>query len=174
MKHHWHAKISSYICRSQLNSDDKHILSGLFDMERIAQMKSSRLIPRLCQEAYCAGPPHLITMTISEKKKACTHALKIANKSATRVTQIKSLGFTCSMFVQHRTPIIHWLLGAVAVQPSQCQKCGGVLSRGHAADCIGAATKLGHIIATALRKLRGQQRQCPQQANAIDTALMAL
>ncbi|KAJ2748951.1 hypothetical protein GGI19_005896 [Coemansia pectinata] len=150
-----------------------HILSGLFDMERVAQIKSSRLIPRLSQEAYCAGPPHLITTTISEKQ-ACMHALKSANKLATRVAQIKSLGFISSIFVQHRTPIIHWLLGAVAVQPSQRQKRGGTLSRDHAADCIGAATKLGPIIATALRKLHGQQRQRLQQANAIDTALMGL
>ncbi|KAJ2061236.1 hypothetical protein GGI17_003185 [Coemansia sp. S146] len=78
MEHRRRAKISSYICRRQLDSDDKHILSGLFDMERVAQMKSSRLIPRLCQEAYCAGPPHLITMTISEKQ-ACMYALKSAN-----------------------------------------------------------------------------------------------
>ncbi|KAJ2883873.1 hypothetical protein H4R27_002471 [Coemansia aciculifera] len=113
MEHRWRAKLSSYIRRRQLDSDDKHILSCLFNMERVAQMKSSRLIPRLCQEAYCAGLPHLITTTISEKKRACMHALKSANKSATRVAQIKSLGFICSMFVQHRTPIIHWLLGAV-------------------------------------------------------------
>ncbi|KAJ2870640.1 hypothetical protein GGH93_005409 [Coemansia aciculifera] len=125
MEHRWRANLSSYIRRRQLDSDDKHILSCLFNMERVAQMKSSRLIPRLCQEAYCAGPPHLITMTISEKKQACIHALLSANKSATRVTQIKSLGFICSMFVQHRTPIIHWLLGAVAVQPSQCQNYMG-------------------------------------------------
>ncbi|KAJ2055970.1 hypothetical protein GGI17_006432 [Coemansia sp. S146] len=101
------------------------------------------------------------------------HALKSANKSATRVALIKLLGFICSMFVQLRTPIIHWLLGAVAVQPSQCQKCGGTLSCDHSADCIGA-TKFGHIIATALRKLHEQQRQCLQQANDIDAALMAL
>ncbi|KAJ2877650.1 hypothetical protein H4R27_006130 [Coemansia aciculifera] len=174
MEHRWRAKISSYICRCQFDSNDKHILSGLFDMERVAQIKSSRLIPRLCQEAYCAGPPHLITTTISKKKQACMHALKSVNKSATRVTQVKSLGFICSMIVQHRTPIIYWLLGAVAVQPSRCQKCGGTLSRDHAADCIGAATKLGPIIATALCKLRGQQWQRLQQANAFDAALMTL
>ncbi|KAJ2059166.1 hypothetical protein GGI17_004552 [Coemansia sp. S146] len=174
MEHHWHTKISSYICRCQLNSDDKHILSGLFNMKRVVQMKSSRLIPRLCQEAYCAGPPHLITTIISEKKRACMHALRSASKSATRVTQIKSLGFICSTFVQHRTPIIHWLLSAVAVQPSQCQKCGGTLSRDHAADCIGATTKFGPIIATAFRKLHEQQRQRLQQANNIDAALMTL
>ncbi|KAJ2685408.1 hypothetical protein IWW39_004297, partial [Coemansia spiralis] len=34
MEHRWRAKISSYIRRRQLDSDDKHILSGLFDMER--------------------------------------------------------------------------------------------------------------------------------------------
>ncbi|KAJ2063461.1 hypothetical protein GGI17_001677 [Coemansia sp. S146] len=48
-------------------------------MEQVAQMKSSRLIPRLCQGAYCAGPPHLIATTISEKKQACMLALKSAN-----------------------------------------------------------------------------------------------
>ncbi|KAJ2862968.1 hypothetical protein GGH94_003935 [Coemansia aciculifera] len=79
MEHRWRANLSSYIRRRQLDSDDKHILSCLFNMERVAQMKSSRLIPRLCQEAYCAGPPHLITTTISEKKRACMHALKSAN-----------------------------------------------------------------------------------------------
>ncbi|KAJ2744764.1 hypothetical protein GGI19_006568 [Coemansia pectinata] len=107
MEHRWCAKLSSYIRRRQLDSDDKHILSCLFNMERVAQMKSSRLIPRLCQEAYCAGPPHLITTTISEKKRACMHALKSANKSATRVAQIKSLGFICSMFqrLQHANAI---------------------------------------------------------------------
>ncbi|KAJ2065645.1 hypothetical protein GGI17_000189 [Coemansia sp. S146] len=67
MEHRRRAKISSYIRRRQLDSDNKHILSGLFDMERVVQMKSSHLTPRLCQEAYCAGPPHLITTTISEK-----------------------------------------------------------------------------------------------------------
>ncbi|KAJ2249711.1 hypothetical protein GGI13_004198, partial [Coemansia sp. RSA 455] len=174
MEHRWRTKISSYIRRRQLDTDNKHILSGLFDMERVAKMKSSRLIPRLCQEAYCAGPPHRITTTIGEKKQACLQVLRGANKSATRVAQITSLGFVCSMFVQHRTPIIHWLLGAVAIQSSQCQKCGGTISRNHAADCIGAATKLGPIIANAIRKLRGQQRQHLQQANAIDAALMAL
>ncbi|KAJ2757359.1 hypothetical protein GGI19_000078 [Coemansia pectinata] len=84
MEHRWRAKISSYTCHHQLDSDDKHILNGLFDMECVAQMKSNRLIPRLCQEAYCAGPPRIITTTISEKKQACMHALKSANKSATR------------------------------------------------------------------------------------------
>ncbi|KAJ2034542.1 hypothetical protein H4S03_004909, partial [Coemansia sp. S3946] len=43
-----------------------------------------------------------------------------------------------------------------------------------AADCTGAAAKLGPIIANTLRKLGGQQRQRLQQANAIDAALMAL
>ncbi|KAJ2065378.1 hypothetical protein GGI17_000431 [Coemansia sp. S146] len=98
MEHHWHAKISSYICRCQLNSDDKHIISGLFNMKRVVQMKSSCLIPRLCQEAYRAGPPHLITTSINEMKQACMQALRSANKSATLVVQIKSLGFIFSMF----------------------------------------------------------------------------
>ncbi|KAJ2868551.1 hypothetical protein GGH94_000083 [Coemansia aciculifera] len=115
MEHRWRAKISSYTCHHQLDSDDKHILNGLFDMECVAQMKSNRLIPRLCQEAYCAGPPRIITTTISEKKQACMHALKSANKSATRGAQLKSLGFICSMFVQHRILIIHWLLGALGL-----------------------------------------------------------
>ncbi|KAJ1888903.1 hypothetical protein LPJ71_008346, partial [Coemansia sp. S17] len=48
------------------------------------------------------------------------------------------------------------------------------ISRNHATNCIGATTKLGPIIANAIRKLRGQQRQRLQQANAIDAALMAL
>ncbi|KAJ2431887.1 hypothetical protein GGF41_000329 [Coemansia sp. RSA 2531] len=174
MEHHWRAKISSYVRHRQVDADDKHILDDLFDMERVAKMKSRRLIPRLCQEAYCAGPPHRITTTIGEKKQACLQALRGANKSATRVAQITLLGFICSMFVQHRTPIIHWLLGAVAVQPSQCQKCGGTISCDHAADCIGAKAKLSPIIANAIRKLRGQQMQRLQQANAIDAALMAL
>ncbi|KAJ1915418.1 hypothetical protein GGI09_005971 [Coemansia sp. S100] len=156
MEYCWRTKISSCIHRRQLDTDDKHILSGLFDMERVAKMKSSRLIPRLCQEAYCAGPPHRITTTISENKQACLQALRSVIKLATRVAQITLLGFICLMFVQHRTPIIHWLLGTVAVQPSQCQKCGGTISRDHAADCISAATKLGPIIANALRKLHEQ------------------
>ncbi|KAJ2344727.1 hypothetical protein GGH92_004364 [Coemansia sp. RSA 2673] len=174
MKHRWHAKISSCISRRQLDTDNKHILNGLFDIERVAQMKSSRLIPWLCQEAYCAGPPHRITTTISEKKQTCLQALRGANKSATRVAQIMSLGLICSMFVQHRTPIIHWLLGAVAIQPSQCQKCDEPISRDHAADCIGAKAKLGPIIANALRELREQQKQHQQQANVIYSVLMAL
>ncbi|KAJ2043515.1 hypothetical protein H4S04_006723 [Coemansia sp. S16] len=174
MKHRWHAKISSCISRRQLDTDNKHILNGLFDIERVAQMKSSRLIPQLCQEAYCAGPPHRITTTIGEKKQACLQALRGANKSATQVAQITSLGFLCSMFVQHRTPIIHWLLGAVAVQPSQCQKCGGTISRDHATDCIGAKARLGPIIANALRELREQQKQHQQQANVIYSVLVAL
>ncbi|KAJ2064311.1 hypothetical protein GGH13_006168 [Coemansia sp. S155-1] len=66
MEHRWRAKISSCIRRRQPDTDDKHILSGLFDMERVAKMKSSRLIPQLCQEAYCAGSPHHITTTIGE------------------------------------------------------------------------------------------------------------
>ncbi|KAJ2754984.1 phosphatidylinositol kinase- protein kinase tor1 [Coemansia pectinata] len=85
MEHRWRAKISSYIRHPQLDSDNKHILSSLLDMECVAQMNSSCLILQLCQEAYCAGPPHLITTTISEKKQACMHALKSANKSATRI-----------------------------------------------------------------------------------------
>ncbi|KAJ2339194.1 hypothetical protein GGH92_006828 [Coemansia sp. RSA 2673] len=174
MEHHWRAKISSCISRRQLDTDNKHILNGLFDIERVAQMKSSHLIPQLCQEAYCAGPPHRITTTISEKKQACLQALRGANKSATRVAQITSLGFICSMFVQHRTPIIHWLLGAVTIQAPLCPKCGGTISRDHATDCISAAAKLGPIIANALRKLDGQQRQHLQQANAIYSVLMAL
>ncbi|KAJ2819610.1 hypothetical protein FBU31_005472, partial [Coemansia sp. 'formosensis'] len=75
MEHCWRAKISSYIHCRQLASNDKHILNGLLDKERVAQMKSSRLILRLCQAAYCAGPPSLITMTISEKKQACMRNL---------------------------------------------------------------------------------------------------
>ncbi|KAJ2034143.1 hypothetical protein H4S03_005180 [Coemansia sp. S3946] len=174
MEHRWRTMISSYTCCCQLDTDDKHILNGLFDIERVAQMKSSSLIPRLCQEAYYAGPPHRIAMTIGEKKQACLQALRGANKSATQVAQITSLGFLCSMFVQHRTPIIHWLLGAVAIQPSQCQKCGEPISRDHAADCIGAKAKLGPIIANALRELDGQQKQHQQQANVIYSVLMAL
>ncbi|KAJ2012418.1 hypothetical protein GGI14_005820 [Coemansia sp. S680] len=174
MEHRWRTMISSYTCCRQLDTDDKHILNGLFDIERVAQMKSSSLIPRLCQEAYYAGPPHRIAMTIGEKKQACLQALRGANKSATQVAQITSLGFLCSMFVQHRTPIIHWLLGAVAIQPSQCQKCGEPISRDHAADCIGAKAKLGPIIANALRELDGQQKQHQQQANVIYSVLMAL
>ncbi|KAJ2025270.1 hypothetical protein IWW57_003436, partial [Coemansia sp. S610] len=174
MEHRWRAKISSYIRRRQLDSDDKHILSGLFDMERVARMRSSRLIPRLCQAAYCAGPPHLIAKTISEKKQACMSDLTNANKAAARVAQIKALNSIRSMYRQHRTPIIHWLLGAVAVQPSQCQRCGATLSRDHAADCVGAATKLGPIITAALRKCGREQHQRLRQANAIDAVLMAL
>ncbi|KAJ2050635.1 hypothetical protein GGH13_008747, partial [Coemansia sp. S155-1] len=59
-------------------------------------------------------------------------------------------------------------------QPSQCQKCGGTISHNHATNCISATTKLGPIIANAIRKLRGQQRQHLQLAYAIDAALMAL
>ncbi|KAJ2056820.1 hypothetical protein GGI17_005987, partial [Coemansia sp. S146] len=80
MEHRRRAKISSYICRRHLVSDDKRILSGLFDMEHVAQMKSSRLIPQLCQEAYCVSPPHLFTTAISEKKQACMQALVSVNK----------------------------------------------------------------------------------------------
>ncbi|KAJ2071231.1 hypothetical protein GGI16_005784 [Coemansia sp. S142-1] len=113
-------------------------------------------------------------MSISVKKQACMHALRGANKSATRVAQITAMDFICSMCVHHRTRIIHWLLGAMAAQPSQCQKCGGTISRNHAADYIGIAAKLDPIIANTLRKLCVQQRQHLQQANAIDAALMAL
>ncbi|KAJ2030685.1 hypothetical protein H4S03_006945 [Coemansia sp. S3946] len=174
MEHRWRANISSCIRRRQLDTDNKHNLNSLFDIERVAQIKSSRLIPWLCQEAYCTGLPHRITMTIGEKKQACLQAHRGTNKSATRVAQVTLLGFICLMFVQHRMPIIHWLLGAVAVQPSQCQKCGGTISRDRAADCISATTKLGPLIANALRKLHKQQRQHLQQANAIDAALMVL
>ncbi|KAJ2424328.1 hypothetical protein GGF41_002822, partial [Coemansia sp. RSA 2531] len=78
MEHRWCAKISSCIRRRQLDTDNKHILNGQFDVERIAQMKISPLIPQLCQEAYCAGSPHRITMTIGEKKQACVQALRSA------------------------------------------------------------------------------------------------
>ncbi|KAJ2429937.1 hypothetical protein GGF41_001091 [Coemansia sp. RSA 2531] len=114
MEHRWRANISSCIRRRQLDTDNKHNLNSLFDIERVAKMKSSRLIPLLCLKAYCAGPPHRITTTIGKKRQACLQALRGTNKLATRVAQITSLGFICSMFVQHRTPIIHWLLGAVA------------------------------------------------------------
>ncbi|KAJ2086941.1 hypothetical protein GGI09_006604, partial [Coemansia sp. S100] len=147
MEHRWRAKISSCIHHHQLDTDNKHIINGLFNIERVVLKKSSPL---------------------------SLQALRSTNNSATRVAQTMSLGFTCSMFVQHRTPIIHWLLGAVAVQPSLHQKCGGTMSRDHAADCISAATKLGPLIANAICKLRGQQRQHQQQANAIDAALMVL
>ncbi|KAJ2882124.1 hypothetical protein H4R27_003647, partial [Coemansia aciculifera] len=89
MKHRWCANLSRYIYRRQLYSDDKHILSDIIAMKRVAQMKSSRLTPRLRQEAYCADPPHLVTTTISEKKQACINALRSANTSATRVAQVK-------------------------------------------------------------------------------------
>ncbi|KAJ2042807.1 hypothetical protein H4S04_007103, partial [Coemansia sp. S16] len=107
-------------------------------------------------------------------KQASLQALRGTNKLATRVAQITSRGFICLMFVQHRMPIIHWLLDAMAIQLSQCPKRGGTISRDHAADCISAATKLGPLIANALRKLHEQQRQHLQQANAIDAALMVL
>ncbi|KAJ2061386.1 hypothetical protein GGH13_006628 [Coemansia sp. S155-1] len=83
MEHCWCTKISSYICHHQIDTNDKHILSGLFNMECIVQMKSSHLILWLCQEVYCTGPPHRITMTIGEKKQACLQALRGANKLAT-------------------------------------------------------------------------------------------
>ncbi|KAJ2419159.1 hypothetical protein GGF41_004749, partial [Coemansia sp. RSA 2531] len=87
MEHRWRANISSCIRRRQLDTDNKHNLNSLFDIERVAQIKSSRLIPWLCQEAYCTGLPHRITMTIGEKKQACLQAHRGTNKSATRVAQ---------------------------------------------------------------------------------------
>ncbi|KAJ2825548.1 hypothetical protein FBU31_003690 [Coemansia sp. 'formosensis'] len=113
-------------------------------------------------------------MTISEKKQACMRNLVSANKAATRVAQIKSPGFIRSIYGQHRMPISHWLLGAVAVQPSQCLRCGEILSRDHAADCIDTITNLSSNIAATSRNLCEQQRQCLLQANAIDAVLMVL
>ncbi|KAJ2075161.1 hypothetical protein GGH13_000812 [Coemansia sp. S155-1] len=74
-----------------LGSNVMHTISRLVNMERVAQMRSSRPIPRLCQETYRAGPPHLITMTISEKKQGCLQALRSTNKLATRVAHVTSM-----------------------------------------------------------------------------------
>ncbi|KAJ2066149.1 hypothetical protein IW146_008745 [Coemansia sp. RSA 922] len=66
IEHRRHAKVSCYIHHHQLDS-----VEGLLDMEHIAQKKKGRLIPRLCQEVCCAGPPHRITTTISKRTQAC-------------------------------------------------------------------------------------------------------
>ncbi|KAJ2056827.1 hypothetical protein GGI17_005994 [Coemansia sp. S146] len=102
----------------RLVSDDKHILSGLFDMEHVAQMKSNRLIPPLCQGAYCVSPPHLFTTAISEKKQTCMQALVSVNKSATRVAQLKSLGSICSTYpaTMPQTELVSPLILALSLQ----------------------------------------------------------
>ncbi|KAJ2322860.1 hypothetical protein GGH92_011038, partial [Coemansia sp. RSA 2673] len=58
--------------------------------------------------------------------------------------------------------------------PHSAKSVAVTLSQNHTADCIGATIKLGPIIATALRKLRGQRRQWLLQAYVIDAALMTL
>ncbi|KAJ2470749.1 hypothetical protein EV174_006063, partial [Coemansia sp. RSA 2320] len=66
-----------------------------------------------------------------------------------------------------------WLLGVIANIPEECQHCRATLSRDHAAECVGAHTKLRSIISASSRSTK-LRNLCRQQSNAIDAALAAL
>ncbi|KAJ1727028.1 hypothetical protein LPJ61_004809 [Coemansia biformis] len=172
MEHRWQQKISTFIHRKEQPTAEEHILGNAFDPDMVNRTSASHITRQLCAAAHCTGQTDRdLKRTLKVKRDAAYAACARANGAAQRVAQVKALGYIRSLYRQYRTPIFQWLLGAIAVQPSECGRCGQQLTRDHAAECVNAALKLRNTRAYNARLTPDTSRV---MRNPIDAAIAGL
>ncbi|KAJ2758742.1 hypothetical protein IWQ57_006742, partial [Coemansia nantahalensis] len=172
MEHRWRTRITHYVHRRERPTTHKHILGGLFDEDRVRSMRSNHIIRQLRDAAYCTGVTTHEVRRVTKAKEAEALAQRTNITSAERrVQHIRARPFIRKLYRQYRTPIIRWLLGAIAVQPATCTSCGERLTRDHAVEC---AEVLPIIRNTRAYKAKLGSAASVVMTNPIDKALAGL